>query len=99
MVQDRKHKVHDMDQREATMLQGILPVLPTPFAPDGAVDAEAMRRIVDFSLKSGVDGVVFPGFASEVDELSASERATLLREVVRRVGGRVPVVAGASAGS
>lgn len=79
------------------MLQGMLPVLPTPFTEAGTVDPEAMAGIVDFALASGVDGVVFPGFASEVDELSAAERATLLKVVVARVGGHVPIVAGASA--
>jgi 4-hydroxy-tetrahydrodipicolinate synthase len=79
------------------MLKGIFPVLPTPFRDNGAIDELAMGGIVDFALASGVDGVVFPGFASEVDELNARERATLLALVVKRVAGRVPVVAGASA--
>jgi 4-hydroxy-tetrahydrodipicolinate synthase len=79
------------------VLQGILPVLPTAFSPNGMVDSEAMIRIVDFAITSEVDGVVFPGFASEVDELSADERRGLLRLVVERVGARLPVVAGASA--
>jgi 4-hydroxy-tetrahydrodipicolinate synthase len=81
------------------VLQGILPVLPTPFLPDGAIDPAGMERIVDFALACGADGMVFPGFASEVDELTAEERISLLQLVVRRIGGRVPVVAGASAAS
>jgi 4-hydroxy-tetrahydrodipicolinate synthase len=81
------------------MLQGILPVLPTPFSTSGNVDPDAMDRIVDFALASGVDGIVFPGFASEVDDLRADERTSLLRRVVERVDRRVPVVAGASAPS
>ncbi|RDI51370.1 dihydrodipicolinate synthase family protein [Microvirga subterranea] len=81
------------------MLQGIFPVLPTPFSTTGGVDPDAIDRIVDFALAAGVDGVVFPGFASEVDDLRADERASLLRRVVERVAGRVPVVAGASAPS
>ncbi|WID94848.1 dihydrodipicolinate synthase family protein [Bosea vestrisii] len=75
----------------------MLPVLPTPFTEAGAVDPEAMAGIVDFAVSSGVDGVVFPGFASEVDELSAAERTALLKVVVNRIGGRLPIVAGASA--
>jgi 4-hydroxy-tetrahydrodipicolinate synthase len=79
------------------VLQGMLPVLPTPFTEAGSIDSVAMAGIVDFAIASGVDGVVFPGFASEVDELSAEERATLLKVVVASVGGRLPIVAGASA--
>lgn len=79
------------------MLSGILPVLPTPFSESGETAPEELAQIVDFALHSGVDGVVFPGFASEVDELSRQERSRLLRLVVERVAGRVPVVAGATA--
>ena len=78
-------------------LQGILPVLPTPFGADGAVDAEALRRVVRFALRSQVDGLVFPGFASEVETLTAEERSALLRAVVAEADGRVAVIAGASA--
>lgn len=82
---------------KAERLQGILPVLPTPFGTDGAVDAEALRRAVRFALRSEVDGVVFPGFASEVETLTAEERTQLLRAVVAAADGRIPVIAGASA--
>ena len=83
----------------STLLSGILPVLPTPFRADGAADMDAMRRIVRFAIVSGVQGVVFPGFASEVESLSPPERADLLAVVVDEVAGRVPVIAGASAAS
>ncbi|MBG0512119.1 dihydrodipicolinate synthase family protein [Agrobacterium sp. MOPV5] len=78
-------------------LKGILPVLPTPFLADGGIDEAGMKRLVVFALDKGVDGAVFPGFASEVETLNAAERATLLKIVVDAVAGRVPVVAGASA--
>ncbi|QTG16459.1 dihydrodipicolinate synthase family protein (plasmid) [Agrobacterium tumefaciens] len=78
-------------------LKGILPVLPTPFLADGGIDEPGMKRLVVFALDKGVDGVVFPGFASEVETLNAAERAALLKIVVDVVAGRVPVVAGASA--
>jgi 4-hydroxy-tetrahydrodipicolinate synthase len=78
-------------------LKGILPVLPTPFLANGGIDEAGMKRLVAFALEKGVDGVVFPGFASEVESLTAEERAVLLKIVVDTVGGRAPVVAGASA--
>lgn len=80
-----------------TPLSGILPVLPTPFTPQGRVSCDAMRRVVHFALQAGVSGVVFPGFASEVETLTRKERGTLLQVVVETVAGRVPIVAGASA--
>jgi len=78
-------------------LSGILPVLPTPFSAEGKIDRESMRRIVEFALDMNVAGVVFPGFASEVETLSTDERTSLLDVVVQAVDGRVPIIAGASA--
>ncbi len=78
-------------------LKGIFPVLPTPFLAGGGIDEAGMSRLVGFALDQGVDGVVFPGFASEVENLSADERARLLKIVVAGAAGRVTVVAGASA--
>lgn len=78
-------------------LQGIFPVLPTPFTAQGAIDPAAMDRVVDFALACGVAGVVFPGFASEVETLQPDERSLLLRRVADRVAARVPIIAGASA--
>lgn len=80
-------------------LTGILPVLPTPFAEDGSVDEAAMKALVRFAVEAGVGGVVFPGFASEVADLTAAERAALLKIVAENAPGHVDVVAGASAGT
>lgn len=80
-----------------TTLTGILPVLPTPFTADGQVDLAAMPGLVRYALESGVSGVVFPGFASEVEHLAPKERQDLLRQVVDTVDQQVPIVAGASA--
>jgi 4-hydroxy-tetrahydrodipicolinate synthase len=79
------------------MLQGVFPVLPTPFQSDGSVDPERLGAVADFAIRSGAAGIVFPGFASEVDELSGAERQTLLRSLAETVAGRVALVAGASA--
>ena len=79
-----------------TTLSGIFPVLPTPFTKTGEIDLEAMPRVVEFAVESGVGGVVFPGFASEVEHLRSDERQALLGIVVEAVDGTVPIVAGAS---
>ncbi len=81
------------------LLTGILPVLPTPFDEHNSVDPDAMRRLVKFALEAGVGGVVFPGFASEVEVLTPEERAQLLTIVAKEAGDSVPVIAGASAES
>ncbi|WP_372617439.1 dihydrodipicolinate synthase family protein [Falsiroseomonas sp.] len=79
-----------------TRIAGVFPVLPTPFAPDGAPDKAAFLRLADFAIEAGVDGVVFPGMASEVETLSADERADLVAVLGTHLAGRLPFVVGAS---
>jgi 4-hydroxy-tetrahydrodipicolinate synthase len=81
------------------MIEGIWPVLCTPFRSDAAVDAAALRRVTRFAIDAGASGVVFPGFASEVDDLSAEERQLLVKAVVDEVAGQVQIIAGATASS
>jgi len=78
------------------MLSGVFPVLPTPFAADGAVDEAAFVRLIDFAVEAGVQGVVFPGMASEVETLSPEERARLVALLGRHLAGRLPFLVGAS---
>lgn len=81
------------------MLSGIFPVIPTLFTTTNELDLEAQRRVIRFALESGAHGVVFPGVASEYSHLSLAERETLLALTAEEVGGRVPLVGGASAAS
>ncbi len=85
-----------MDLIMSNALTGIIPVLPTPFTLDGSVDMEAMPGLVRYAIDSGVSGVVFPGFASEVEYLKPQEREDLLAEVVSAAGDQIVIVAGAS---
>lgn len=78
-------------------LSGVFPVLPTPFTDAGAPDVAGLRRVVRYLLRCGVDGITYPGVASEVSELQFDERIALTRVVLEEVAGRVPVIVGASA--
>jgi 2-keto-3-deoxy-L-arabinonate dehydratase len=75
-------------------LHGLMPILATPFDETGALDRVGLRRLVEFQLASGVDGVAVFGMASEGFALTTDERRTILDDVVGIVGGQVPVVAG-----
>jgi 4-hydroxy-tetrahydrodipicolinate synthase len=79
-----------------TQIAGVFPVLPTPFTPEGPPDVAAFLRLADFALEAGVDGVVFPGMASEVETLSAEERAQMVAALGKHLGGRTTFVVGAS---
>ena len=78
------------------MIKGILPVIPTLFTDDDTVDPGALRSVVRFALDAGAHGVVFPGVASEYNFLSDEERGGLMSVVFDEVGGRVPIIGGAS---
>lgn len=78
-------------------LGGTLPVLATPFTRDDAVDLASLRRLADYAVAAGADGVVYPGVASEVDTLSRDERVSAFAAVCEAIAGRVPVIVGASA--
>lgn len=76
------------------MFQGSFPALITPFKENFEIDFDAYGRLVDFQLENGTDGIVPCGCSGEAATLSHDEQKALIRFVVERVAGRVPVVAG-----
>lgn len=84
-----------MKQKRAP-LAGVFPVLPTLFRDDGSIDRNDFMSVIDFAIASGVDGVVYPGVASEVDTLSSGERDRQVELLAQRIGGRIPIIIGAS---
>lgn len=81
------------------VLDGIVPILQTPFGEDGVPDAESLRRLVDHVLQAGAVGVIYPAVASEVHKLAPEERRDLVEVVLNEVAGRVPIIVGVSAGN
>ncbi|HEY0683245.1 MAG TPA: dihydrodipicolinate synthase family protein [Steroidobacter sp.] len=79
------------------IVSGVLPILPTIFKASGEIDEAGTRRVVDYIVASGANGVVFPGLASEYDTLSRDERLHMTRLIGDWIGGRVPFIVGASA--
>jgi 4-hydroxy-tetrahydrodipicolinate synthase len=77
-------------------LVGVFPVLPTPFDAQGRPDVGSLRKLVAYLLRCGVDGITYPGVASEVGQLTPDERLSLVDAVLDEVAGRVPVIAGVS---
>jgi 4-hydroxy-tetrahydrodipicolinate synthase len=77
-------------------LSGVFPVLPTPFDAAGRPDVAGLQKLVRYLLASGVDGMTYPGVASEASQLDGDERQRLLGRVLQVVDGRVPVIAGVS---
>jgi dihydrodipicolinate synthase/N-acetylneuraminate lyase len=78
---------------------GILPAVTTPFDAAGGVDVAALQANVHALLDAGVHGIVGTGTMGEAGSLSTDERRQVIAAIVAAVDGRVPVVAGVSAGT
>jgi 4-hydroxy-tetrahydrodipicolinate synthase len=72
-------------------MQGVYPILITPFDEAARIDEASLRRLVEFNLEAGVHGLGI-ALGSEVFKLSEAEREQMTRIVVDQVNGRVPVV-------
>jgi 4-hydroxy-tetrahydrodipicolinate synthase len=86
-----------MSQKTRYVLDGIVPILQTPFAEDGGLDVVSLRRLAEHVIQSGAAGAIYPAVASEAAKLSGEERRLGLEAVAAQAGGRVPVFAGVSA--
>jgi 4-hydroxy-tetrahydrodipicolinate synthase len=75
-------------------IAGAFPVLPTIFDAKGAIDETGFRRVAEWAIASGADGLVFPGLASEYDHLTLEERRRLIAIVGEVARGRVAFIAG-----
>ena len=80
------------------MFSGTMVALITPF-DSGQVDFNTLDELVAFHLKSGTDGIVPCGTTGESPTLSHPENKQVIERVVKTVGGKVPVIAGAGSNS
>jgi 4-hydroxy-tetrahydrodipicolinate synthase len=80
------------------MWTGAMVALITPF-DNGKIDFETLDELVDFQLENGIDGIVPVGTTGESPTLSHDEHKQVIERVVKAVGGKVPVIAGAGSNS
>lgn len=76
------------------MFKGSIPALVTPFK-NGAVDFDALKKLVDWHIAEGSSGIVPVGTTGESPTLSHEEHEAVVEAVVEYAAGRVPVMAGA----
>lgn len=75
------------------IINGIVPVMLTPFTADEQIDYPALAKLIDWYLEKGVDALFAVCQSSEMQFLSLKERVALARFVVQHVDGRIPVIA------
>ena len=71
---------------------GIWPVAPTPFHPDGTVDYDGMKRVIDCMVDQGCDGICILANFSEQFLLTDEERRRLTELSLAHMAGRLPVI-------
>ena len=80
------------------MFTGAMVAIITPF-DNGKIDYETLDELIDFQLDNGIDGIVPVGTTGECPTLSHEEHKQVIERVVKAVGGKVPVIAGAGSNS
>jgi 4-hydroxy-tetrahydrodipicolinate synthase len=75
-------------------LSGCGTALVTPFRDDGSLDEEALARLVEWQIDSGIDFLVACGTTAETPTLTHSEWLQVIGIVTAKSAGRVPVLAG-----
>src|SRR6202020_1037178 len=75
-------------------LSGCGTALVTPFHSDGSLDEEALSKLVEWQIKSGVRFLVACGTTAETPTLNHDEWLQVIGLVIRAAAGRVPVLAG-----
>jgi 4-hydroxy-tetrahydrodipicolinate synthase len=81
------------------MLTGSIVAIVTPMHDDGSLDLTSLRRLLDFHVEEGTDGVVVVGTTGESPTVDVDEHCELIRVAVEHVAGRIPVIAGTGGNS
>lgn len=71
---------------------GIIPVMITPFGPDGKIDWDGYEALIEWYIANGSEALFAVCQSSEMRFLSLEERVDLSRFAVEKVAGRIPVV-------
>jgi 4-hydroxy-tetrahydrodipicolinate synthase len=76
---------------------GSIVALVTPMHPDGSVDYDALRRLIDWHVAEGTDCIGVVGTTGESPTVTVEEHCEIIRVAVEHAAGRVPIMAGAGA--
>jgi 4-hydroxy-tetrahydrodipicolinate synthase len=74
-----------------SVIEGVVPILITPFFDDGRIDEPSLRSLIDFNIAAGIHGLGV-ALGSEVFKFNEAERAEIVRIVVSQTNKRVPVI-------
>ncbi|WP_047414567.1 dihydrodipicolinate synthase family protein [Cellulophaga sp. Hel_I_12] len=72
--------------------EGVLPAVTTKFTKDDTLDMNMFNVNIEAQLQAGVNGIILGGTLGEASTLTDGEKKTLIKETVRMVDGKVPVI-------
>jgi 4-hydroxy-tetrahydrodipicolinate synthase len=81
------------------MLKGSLVAIVSPMHENGSLDLDAFRRLIDWHIGEGTDGIVAVGTTGESPTVDFEEHCALIEAAIEQAAGRVPVIAGTGANS
>ncbi|MDR3552044.1 MAG: 4-hydroxy-tetrahydrodipicolinate synthase [Clostridia bacterium] len=77
-----------------TVFTGAGVAIVTPMCSDGSVDYEKLGELIEFQIRGGTDAIIICGTTGESSTLSHEEHTECIRFAVKKVAGRLPVIAG-----
>jgi 4-hydroxy-tetrahydrodipicolinate synthase len=81
------------------MIKGSIVAIVTPMFEDGSLDKDSLRKLLDWHVAEGTDGIVIVGTTGESATVTPDEHCELIRLTVEHIGGRIPVIAGSGGNS
>ena len=81
------------------MIQGSLVAIVTPMHADGSLDLSGLRKLIDWHIAEGTDGIVIVGTSGESPTVSVEEHCELIKFTVDHTAGRIPIIAGSGGNS
>jgi 4-hydroxy-tetrahydrodipicolinate synthase len=84
---------------EIPTFQGSMVALVTPMHPDGSLDFDSFRKLIDWHAAEGTDALVVVGTSGESPTVDVDEHAQIIQVAVEHAAGRLPVIAGVGGNS
>ena len=80
------------------MFRGTYTAIVTPFK-NGQIDEDAFRKLIDFQIDNGIDGIVPVGTTGEAATLDYDEHLRVIEIAVQQAKGRCKIIAGTGSNS
>ncbi|MCA1323095.1 4-hydroxy-tetrahydrodipicolinate synthase [Herbaspirillum sp. alder98] len=81
------------------MIKGSIVAIVTPMHPDGSLDFDGLRKLIDWHIAEGTDSIVIVGTTGESPTVSMEEHCELIKVAVEHTAKRIPIIAGTGGNS